>query len=49
MFDTVKVGRIISQKRKEHNMTQMQSCSIEELLGGGRSAGNDCPSSRPTF
>ena len=74
MFDTVKVGRIISQKRKEHNMTQMQladalgisfqavsnwergnsmpdisklpelaelfGCSIEELLGGGRSAGN---------
>ena len=74
MFDTVKVGRIISQKRKEHNMTQMQladalgisfqavsnwergnsmpdisklpelaelfGCSIEELLGGGTSAGN---------
>lgn len=74
MFDTVKVGRIISQKRKEHNMTQMQladalgisfqavsnwergnsmpdisklpelaelfGCSIEELLGGGASAGN---------
>ena len=74
MFDTVKVGRLISQKRKEHNMTQMQladalgisfqavsnwergnsmpdisklpelaelfGCSIEELLGGGRSAGN---------
>ena len=74
MFDTVKVGRIISQKRKEHNMTQMQladalgisfqavsnwergnsmpdisklpelaelfDCSIEELLGGGASAGN---------
>ena len=74
MFDTVKVGRIISQKRKEHNMTQMQladalgisfqavsnwergnsmpdisklpelaelfGCSIEQLLGGGRSAGN---------
>ena len=74
MFDTVKVGRIISQKRKERNMTQMQladalgisfqavsnwergnsmpdisklpelaelfGCSIEELLGGGASAGN---------
>ena len=74
MFDTVKVWRIISQKRKEHNMTQMQladalgvtfqavsnwergnsmpdisklpelaelfGCSIEELLGGGASAGN---------
>ena len=74
MFDTIKVGKIISQKRKEHNMTQMQladalgvtfqavsnwergnsmpdisklpelselfGCSIEELLGGGKSAGN---------
>ena len=74
MFDTVKVGKIIAGKRKEHNMTQMQladalgvtfqavsnwergnsmpdisklpelselfGCSIEELLGGGKSAGN---------
>lgn len=30
MFDTVKVGRIISQKRKEHNMTQMQ---LADALG----------------
>ena len=30
MFDTVKVGRSISQKRKEHNMTQMQ---LADALG----------------
>ncbi len=30
MFDTVKVGRIISQKRKERNMTQMQ---LADALG----------------
>ena len=30
MFDTVKVGRIISQKRKEHNITQMQ---LADALG----------------
>ena len=30
MFDTVKVGKIISQKRKEHNMTQL---ALADKLG----------------
>ena len=30
MFDTVKVGKIIAQKRKEHNMTQL---ALADRLG----------------